>query len=61
MISIEQSIVYPEVYYVKIGDTSIRTDEESIKELIRSAMSTVIGKSMLKDFLERHNKQLNKR
>ena len=54
---IEQSIVYPEVYYVKIGDTSIKTDEDEIKELIRSAMSTVIGKTMLEDYIKRITKK----
>jgi hypothetical protein len=41
------------VYFVKVGDATIKTDEESIKELIRSAMSTVIGRSMLKEYLKR--------
>jgi hypothetical protein len=53
MTSIEQSQVYPEVYFVKVGDATIKTDEESIKELIRSAMSTVIGRNMLKEYLKR--------
>ena len=57
MAKVEQSIVYPEVYYVKIGDTSIKTDEDEIKELIRSAMSTGIGKTMLEDYIKRITKK----
>lgn len=53
MSSIEQSQVYPDVYYVKIDGTTITTNEESVRELIRSAMSTVIGKAMLADYIKR--------
>ena len=56
MASIEQSIVREDVWFVKVGETSIKTDEESIKELIRSAMSTEIGKAMLRDYIKRINK-----
>ena len=58
MTSIEQSIVYPEVYFVKIGETSVKVNQEEIVQLIKSAMATDIGKSMLREFLERHNKRI---
>lgn len=57
MASIEQSIVREDVWFVKVGDTSIKTDENEIRDLIRSAMSTEIGKTMLREYLKRINKK----
>lgn len=56
MASIEQSIVREDVWFVKVGDTSIKTDENEIRDLIRSAMSTEIGKAMLREYLKKINK-----
>lgn len=56
MTSIEQSIVHPEVYFVKIGEVTVKVDEENLIELIRSSMRTDVGKKML----DNHIKKLNK-
>lgn len=53
MTSIEQSIVRPDIYFIKIGDTSITTDEKTVRELLRSGMSTVTGKAMLDEYIKR--------
>ena len=53
MTSIEQSQVYPEVYFVKVGDATIKTDEENLIELIRSAMKTDVGKKMLDNYTKK--------
>ena len=56
MNTIEQSAVYPEVYFVKIGTVTIKLDEVGVVELIRSAMKTDVGKKML----DNYTKQLRK-
>lgn len=50
MNTIEQSAVYPEVYFVKIGTVTIKLDETGVVELIRSAMKTDVGKKMLDNY-----------
>lgn len=54
--SIEQSIARPDTYFVKIHGTSITISEEELKQLLRSGMSTVLGKKML----DNYTKQLRK-
>ena len=50
MNTIEQSAVYPEVYFVKIGTVTVKVDQEGVIELIRSAMRTDVGKKMLDNY-----------
>lgn len=50
MNTIEQSTIYPEVYFVKIGTVTIKVDEVGVVELIRSAMRTEVGKKMLDNY-----------
>ena len=57
MSRIEQSVVYPEVWYIKIGTTTIRTNETEIKELVRSFMATQTGKIMLENYVKRITKK----
>ena len=53
MTSIEQSIARPDTYFVKIHGTSITITEEELKQLLRSGMSTVLGRKMLDDYIKR--------
>ena len=57
MTSVEQSTVYPDVYYIRVNDTTITTDEKTVRELLRSGMSTVTGKAMLEDYVNRITKK----
>lgn len=57
MTSIEQSIARPDTYFVKIHGTSITINEEEFKQLLRSGMSTVLGKKMLETYVSKLNKK----
>lgn len=57
MTSIEQSMARPDTYFVKIHGTSITINEEELKQLLRSGMSTVLGKKMLETYVSKLNKK----
>lgn len=57
MASIEQSIIHPEFWFVKIGNSTIKTNKDEVVELVRSFMSTSIGKTMLENYIKRITKK----
>ena len=48
---IEQSIVYPEVWYVKLNGTTITIDEETLRGLLISGLQTEVGGDIIKNYV----------